>query len=116
MPTEVPEPTPGQISAALLELAVNQIRRDVQKIDHNVSSLATIIRDGNGQPPLMVRTALLEEKQTTQSTDIKDIKKLLTDRAEKDRAGHVQIICAVISGLLALAATIVSAIVLLNKP
>lgn len=109
------EPNLAQVATALLEYKVEEIRRDVAAMNHNVGSLAAIIRDGNGQPPLTVRTALLEKETLSQSSDLKDIKRLLTDRAEKDRSGHVQILCSIISGLLALAATVVSAIVLLNK-
>ena len=41
-----------------------RLETNVKALHKDISSVTKIVRDGNGQPPLMTRMAILEEKAT----------------------------------------------------
>jgi hypothetical protein len=42
-----------------------RLETNVKALHKDISSVTKIVRDGNGQPPLMTRMAILEERATT---------------------------------------------------
>jgi len=56
-----------------------RMEENVASLHKDISSVTKIVRDGNGQPPLMTRMAILEERNTSdESTKRKYWELLLT--------------------------------------
>jgi len=45
-----------------------RLETNVKALHKDISSVTKIVRDGNGQPPLMTRMAILEEKANAEET------------------------------------------------
>jgi phage-related minor tail protein len=45
-----------------------RLETNVKALHKDISSVTKIVRDGNGQPPLMTRMAILEEKASAEET------------------------------------------------
>ena len=98
-----------------LEATVAEIRRDMQTATVNLTSLTRIIRDGNGQQPLTVRVALLEKAQADVANVLREVRAALDQRAVEGDKGRWQLLTMVVTGLLALIASTISALILLRK-
>lgn len=99
-----------------LETMIAEIRRDLQDASRDLASLTRIIRDGNGRPPLTERVALLERTVGDVNLTLQDVRGALKSTMTEDNKGRWGLVGIIIAGLLSLAATVLSALLLLNKP
>lgn len=128
MATELAPQTAAQELSALVALTQTMVaaqhRQDIAQaqmlgrlddLTREQASLLKIMRDGNGQPSLLVRMALVEHNQSTLAADMREAKETLESRGSEDAKHKWQLMASVISGLLALASAIVTALLALNK-
>lgn len=92
-----------------IEITVNTIDGKVETMEENVKQLLKIIRDGNGQKPLLTRVTEVENNQKAFQGFIEDQKN--TKKAET--AGKWQMRVAIISSSFAMLATLGAAYIAL---
>jgi hypothetical protein len=125
-PGNNPEPRPVQVAVnpalTTTDLSVAEIRRDVQDLTRDVQSLTRnldtvlkIIRDGNGQPPLLIRVTLMERTIADFTATLTDVRKALEIRSIEETKGKWNLVAVIITGLLALMSATVSAIILFKR-
>ena len=80
------------------KIVIARIENEIKRLKEDISGLNKIIRDGNGQPPLITRIAVLEEKISELKSHIESIE------AESTEAKRMrwEFLLAAIPGLLAL--------------
>lgn len=110
-----PPLTTTDLSVAEIRRDVQGLTRDMQAITRNVDTVLKIIRDGNGQKPLLIRVELLEGQLAAIGATMADVRKALETRQIEDTKGRWQIVSVMISGLIALVSAAVSALILLKK-
>lgn len=112
-----------EIQDDVKEITVSVVRltEKVETLEHAVNSLVKIVKDGNGEKPLVSRIATIETEMNSAKNSIEKIGTKLEKHVEKatsaDQAsnkiqtqGKWQIRTAVVTGVLGLIAAIVSAI------
>ena len=80
------------------KVVIARIETEIGRLKEDISSLNKTIRDGNGQPPLTTRIAVVEEK----IAEVKEkIESMETESAEEKRV-RWEFLLAAIPGILAL--------------
>lgn len=80
------------------KIVIARIENEIKRLKEDISGLNKIIRDGNGQPPLITRIAVLEEKISELKSHIESIEAESTEA----RRMRWEFLLAAIPGLLAL--------------
>lgn len=96
-----------QDQVSVLNIAVAEMKGDVQKLNKDVSQLLTIIRDGNGKEPLVTRMTKMEDKMV-EMDKFKDTIKVANQENIK---GKWVFRAALVAGFGSLAATIATNII-----
>lgn len=90
-------------------ITIATMHRDLQELVRDVGALGKLLRDGNGQAPLMVRAALLEKMSQETAGQIAAIRQSLENRAGEDTRGKWQLVAVVVTGLLSLLSASIAA-------
>ena len=80
------------------KIVIARIETEVSRLKDDIGGLNKIIRDGNGQPPLITRIAVLEEKIAEIKSHIESIE---TESVESKRM-RWEFLIAAVPGLVAL--------------
>ncbi len=94
-----------------LETAVGEIRRDVADALCDLQSLTRIIRDGNGQDPLIVRVALLERAMSDAAASLREVREAINARMLEVDKGRWHLLAVIVAGVLSLLSAAASAFV-----
>jgi len=113
---ETPPLTTTDLSVAEIRRDVQGLTRDIQALTKNVDTVLKIIRDGNGQKPLLIRVELLEGQLVALNATMAEVRKALESREIEDTKGRWQIVSVFVSGMIALISAAVSALILFKKP
>lgn len=52
---------------------MGDVKSEVRELRSNINQISTILRDGNGQPPVLSRISKLEEFKTSAEVDIREL-------------------------------------------
>jgi hypothetical protein len=91
--------------------SLTDFRADLRRIRDTISRIARVLHEGNGERPLTMRVALLEQKLNNLDEDFQRmLKKEVAMREEKklSRRGKYTLATALISGIAGLATAIIS--------
>jgi len=80
------------------KIVIARIETEIKRLKEDIGGLNKVIRDGNGQPPIITRIAVLEEKLNEIKTHIESIEAETTEA----RRMRWEFLLAAIPGLLAL--------------
>ncbi len=80
------------------KIVIARIETEVSRLKDDIGGLNKIIRDGNGQPPLITRIAVLEEKIAEIKSHIESIE----NESVESKRMRWEFLLAAIPGLLAL--------------
>ena len=65
------------------KIVIARIENEIKRLKEDISGLNKIIRDGNGQPPLITRIAVLEEKISELKSHIESIEAESTGKSDR---------------------------------
>jgi len=80
------------------KVVISRIETEIIRLKEDINGLNKLIRDGNGQPPLITRIAVLEEK----IAEIKEKIESVESEGKEERRMRWEFLLAAIPGILAL--------------
>ncbi len=80
------------------KVVISRIETEIIRLKEDINGLNKLIRDGNGQPPMITRIAVLEEK----IAEIKEKIESVESEGKEERRMRWEFLLAAIPGLLAL--------------
>ena len=80
------------------KVVISRIETEIVRFKEDINGLNKLIRDGNGQPPLITRIAVLEEK----IAELKEKIELVESEGKEERRMRWELLLAAIPGILAL--------------
>lgn len=96
------------VSMALME-------RSIRALEGEVASLARAVKDGNGRPSLLERSALMEKAVGEMATSHKELRALMEARSGEEAKGKWQMIVVVVTGILSLVSAVITALLATHK-
>ena len=80
------------------KVVISRIETEIIRLKEDINGLNKLIRDGNGQPPMITRIAVLEEK----IAEIKEKIESVESEGKEERRMRWEFLLAAIPGILAL--------------
>lgn len=80
------------------KVVISRIETEIIRLKEDINGLNKLIRDGNGQPPMITRIAVLEEK----IAEIKEKIESVESEGKEERRMRWEFLLAAVPGLLAL--------------
>ena len=80
------------------KVVIARIESEMGRLKEDITSLNTIIRDGNGQPPLNTRIAVIEEKIAEMKSKIEN----MAEETAEEKKLRWEFVIAAVPGILAL--------------
>lgn len=80
------------------KVVISRIETEIIRLKEDINGLNKLIRDGNGQPPMITRIAVLEEK----IAEIKEKIESVESEGKEERRMRWEFLLAAVPGILAL--------------
>jgi predicted PurR-regulated permease PerM len=90
---------------------ISSLHTVVDNIAKDVSSLSKILRDGNGQPPLLTRVALVEQSTQDATKDVHELREDVEAQKSTASTRTFQTVTTVVSSLISIIMMILMALV-----
>ncbi len=93
-----------------LQHSYEQLQRMIEDNQKFVEKLNSILRDGNGRQSLLTRMDMVESNLKSSTEELKEVRRILETTRNEDTRGKWSITQSVVTGLLALAAAVMTAL------
>jgi len=80
------------------KVVISRIETEIVRLKEDINGLNKLIRDGNGQPPMITRIAVLEEK----IAEIREKIDAVESEGKEEKRMRWELLLAAVPGLLAL--------------